>query len=147
MSSWLPPFIWAAGLRILSSVPGEAYPAAPFPLADKAVHFIEYAALGALLARALARSSAWRSRAIAAVSVALAALYGAADEWHQTGVSGRMAEWDDLLADGVGACVGAAAAACWIARARRRHLDGGPAPNAAPGPDVQFAAQVRERRG
>lgn len=35
--------------------------------------------------------------------VALVLAWGAVDEWHQSGVDGRVASWTDLVTDGVGA--------------------------------------------
>lgn len=73
----------------------------PAPL-DKLAHFVEYAVLGFLLCRGLGKSS-WRW----ILALALAAFYGFIDELHQSFVPSREASGWDLLADGVGAFVGA----------------------------------------
>ena len=81
-------------------------------LSDKFLHIAAYAPLGFLFLRALAggrlAAITW-PRALAAV--ALSVLYGFTDEIHQLYVPGRTADPLDLLADGVGAAIGAAALA------------------------------------
>jgi len=79
------------------------------PFRDKGVHLVEYGTLGALMAHALratyprARSTwMWSLAAIATV------LWGALDEIHQAYVPGRNSDVGDLIADAVGAVVGAA---------------------------------------
>jgi VanZ family protein len=80
--------------------------------ADKPWHAIGYLGLAVVVVRALAgglpRRIAWRT---VATAVLLVVLYGASDEVHQMFVPGRTAALDDLLADTIGACVGASL--CW----------------------------------
>lgn len=71
--------------------------------ADKAVHFLLFAVLAALLGR---RTATTGLGAPLSVAVLLATLYGAGTEALQAVVPGRSAEWADLLADGVGALAG-----------------------------------------
>ena len=80
----------------LSSLPGSA--AGIPPPWDKLAHALEYALLAFLLGRGLGR---WDG------AVALAVLYGLSDELHQRYVPGREASAGDLLADAVGALIGA----------------------------------------
>lgn len=118
----------AAGLLALA-VPaglwfGGAQPVAvglvPSPW-DKLAH----AAVFAVLAAAIACASGLRGSRMAWLAFAGALMVGVADEWHQASLPGRLAGWDDLAADAVGALVGAL-----LARASRRlHPDG---PDAAP---------------
>lgn len=69
---------------------------------DKAIHCAEYGGFAFLIARAL------RPHARAAViAVILATLYGVSDELHQSFVPGRSSDVFDVLADGVGAALGA----------------------------------------
>lgn len=84
----------------------------PFDAPDYYAHGVSYAVLGALLTRALAggrlAAMTWRFAAVAAL---LATLYGVSDEFHQSFVPGRIASLSDIIADGIGAAVGAFAAA------------------------------------
>ena len=79
---------------------------------DKSWHAVGYLGLAVVVVRGLAgglpRRITWRT---AVVAVLVSVLYGASDEVHQMFVPGRTAAWDDLLADAVGACVGASL--CW----------------------------------
>ncbi len=95
---------WAALLFGLSSLPAGSTPTSPFsfPGDDKVVHAGAYAVLGGLLRVALGRTGP---------AVALAAAYGASDEFHQAFVPGRDADVFDWLVDVAGAVLGAALAA------------------------------------
>jgi VanZ family protein len=135
LGAWAPPLLWAAGIFLLSSLPVRTG-RTRIPFGDKAFHAAEYAVLGFLCARAWAAGRpAGARRAAAIAGAALAALYGAGDEFHQSFVPEREAEWGDLLADAAGAALGAAA----FALASRRISgaaspgSGGPAPR-KPGP-------------
>jgi VanZ family protein len=90
-------------------------------LTDKHEHLGAYAVFAALLVWGLTdRSPARMTWATAASAVALAALYGASDEWHQSFVPGREVSALDLAADTAGAAAAAAAMRAWaIIRARR----------------------------
>ena len=94
---------------------------------DKQVHGALYGALAILLVRARTRGDipaiTVRDAAIAWV---IATVYGATDEFHQSFVPGRSADWLDLAADAAGAF--AAVSALWACgiiarsvRARSRH--------------------------
>jgi len=85
-------------------------PGLPRNLSDKAAHFLVYGALGGTLVRALAggRSARMTARCIGAAT-AIAILYGVSDEIHQTFVPPRTPDWRDVVADAIGALVGAAA--------------------------------------
>jgi len=84
--------------------------------ADKLLHLMEYAALGALLALPLGALGLRPLRAFA-LAVGLASAYGASDEIHQIWVPHRDADVTDWAADTAGAALGAAAA---LRRARAR---------------------------
>ena len=75
---------------------------------DKLYHFIEYAILGGLLARALlkAKPSIVPPQLIWGLAAVLSILYGASDEWHQTFVPGRFATLADWVADALGSVAG-----------------------------------------
>jgi VanZ family protein len=81
------------------------------PNLDKLVHFTLYAVQAWLLYRSvrwpgLSRLSLARSLAI----VGVMAVWGVADETHQTWIPGRAMEGDDVAADVAGAAAGAVAA-------------------------------------
>ena len=79
-------------------------------LPDWLTHGFAYATLSLLLCRAMAGGLgaplSWRA---AALSLALATLYGVSDEWHQSFVPGRDASAADVGKDLIGASVAAAA--------------------------------------
>ena len=89
-------------------------------MSDKLEHALAYSGLGALLLRALAGGLRRPVTARAAVlAVAIAALYGASDEFHQHFVPHRSMDAYDLLADTAGARPRPAALYAWgIIRAR-----------------------------
>ena len=91
---------------------------------DKALHFLEYGALAALLLFAL-RSSEVAARRAGLLAVAVVSLYGASDELHQAFVPGRSCDARDWAADTVGAalCVAGWAGSRRLSGAR---LDIGP---------------------
>ena len=87
----------------------------------KCAHLTEYAILGGLALRAIAPNRAisfaerrWR---IAGAALALAALYAASDEYHQSFVPSRGASVRDVLIDTCGACIGIGVILLW----RKRH--------------------------
>ena len=84
--------------------------AVPPAFSDKILHIGSYAALGLTVFRAFAGARFDRmtpARALAAVLVCI--LYGISDEFHQSFVPGRTPDARDLVADGVGAALGAGA--------------------------------------
>jgi VanZ family protein len=90
---------------------------------DKLMHLLAYAGLGVLLLRALSRR--WMDRVtprIGLVAVAIAALYGASDEIHQSFVPGRSMETLDLLADATGAALASSVFWAWGIIGRRHGL-------------------------
>ena len=106
-----------AMLFALSSQP--TLPAPPGGLSYYHAHFAAYAGLAAVTARAKAggvRAVSW-SAVLAAV--AISSLYGVSDEYHQTFVPGRTFDPLDIVADVVGAVVGAGATSAWSIIRRR----------------------------
>ncbi len=96
LSRFLPP----AGVMLLifafSSQPAEVFTRYVWwdALWEKGGHFIGYALLGAAWWYALRRFlPAW----------GWSVLYALSDEWHQTFVPGRSADWRDILVDALGA--------------------------------------------
>jgi VanZ family protein len=84
-------------------------------LHDKLLHATEYAVLGGLLVHAL-RMAGLRPAAALFVAVALASLFGATDEFHQSFVPGRNSDVADWMADTLGAAVGALVATIALRR-------------------------------
>ena len=82
-------------------------PILPLPHLDKVAHFMEYAALGIFLYRAL-RLSGGHRREAALVTLALVAGLGFGDEKLQSRVPGRDSSGLDWVADMVGGIAGIA---------------------------------------
>ena len=122
---WLPAIVWAAlifagstDLLAASHTGGwlEAivaavlrHPASPEQFdrlhfaVRKAGHLLEYAILGSLLFRAIREDRpGWKLR-WALGAIAIAALYAASDEWHQSFVPTRTASVWDVVIDTTGA--------------------------------------------
>jgi VanZ family protein len=97
---------WLSSQRQLD-LPGDA-----FDGRDKLIHAAVWCLLGVLLALVAARPS-WRG---AAVAVGVAVAFGAVDELHQATVPGRDASLLDLVADLVGASIGAVVTTWYSAR-------------------------------
>lgn len=108
--NWGPAVIWMAATFAVSH---QSRVEIPFGAPDYIGHGVSYAVLGALLMRALAGGTLRGMRTgLILPAVLIAAVYGVSDEFHQSFIPGRMASVSDIVADGVGALVGACAAAC-----------------------------------
>jgi VanZ family protein len=95
---WLPVVAWAAVIFAFSSVPHLGTGLGTWDtVLRKGAHITEYAVLGALLYRALARE---------AVALAAGIAYAATDELHQHFVQGRHASPVDVAIDAVGVALG-----------------------------------------
>jgi VanZ family protein len=142
LKSWLPVFVWMGLIFLGSTDQGSHTHTAGFiepllrwlmPHASretidrihfgirKCAHITEYSILGGLALRALAPKSAavfaekqWK---IVGLALAVAALYAASDEFHQSFVPSRGASVVDVLIDTCGACIGIAVVLFW----RMRH--------------------------
>lgn len=105
---WLPPLAWCT---IIFSQSAFATPRVVphWPHFDKVLHAGVYALLGLLFYRALDTLAGLTGRRalILALSAVMATLFGAGDEWHQSFVPARSAEFADLLADFTGGVLGA----------------------------------------
>jgi VanZ family protein len=108
--AWLPALLYMALIWALSSTELPELPLTRFPMRDKLIHTIEYAALALFVAHAAVRTWPDRTRArLAAVAILIAGAWGVLDEIHQAFVPGRSSEIADVLADVLGASVGATA--------------------------------------
>lgn len=111
-SAWVPVALYAAFIFTLSSMPVSAPPPFLKFRVDWIFHMLEYSVLGALFARALARTlDLHDGRALVLAALAAGALTGASDEWHQSFVPSRNCDPADVAADSLGAMAGAAV---WI---------------------------------
>jgi VanZ family protein len=98
LTVWLPVVAWAAVIFAFSSVPHLGTGLGTWDtVLRKGAHITEYAVLGALLYRALARE---------AVALAAGIAYAATDELHQHFVQGRHASPVDVAIDAVGLALG-----------------------------------------
>jgi VanZ family protein len=109
---WLPPAAYMLLVFYLSSQ-SRPMPIVTEHVWDKLLHFAEYAALGALLFRALRGEELSWALAFVAAAVVTAA-YGATDEWHQSFVPLRDASVRDWLTDLLGGAAGAGLYGTWI---------------------------------
>lgn len=104
---WVPVIAYALFIFVFSSIPEPPQLIPLFPHSDKVTHFVEYAALGFLLLRALdSTKTSHTGFNLRAMAVILAIIYGISDELHQHFVPGRFMELWDLLSDGFGAYAG-----------------------------------------
>lgn len=110
MKYWAPPVLYMALIFVISSMEQPPLPMPEFEwlTIDKLYHFIEYAILGGLLARAFvkAKPSIVPSHLVWSIAALLSIFYGASDEWHQTFVPGRFATFADWVADVLGTIAG-----------------------------------------
>lgn len=107
MSYWLPPVLLCSIIFLQSCfATPDVLPSWPFQ--DKFLHLGVYGLLGALWARAFNTLPAWQGRKwpLLLISVTLATLYGFSDEWHQSYVAARSAEFADIIADFIGSILG-----------------------------------------
>ena len=98
--AFLPAALYYGLIYVLSDRPIRGIPRL-FPLQDKIFHFILYAVFGLLLIQGLNRvrvEKAVRFAALIALGIAAAGL----DEFHQSFVPGRTADWADAAADILG---------------------------------------------
>jgi VanZ family protein len=119
---WTPVILYAALIYFLSSNSFH------FPWfqrtqnvhGDWLVHVVEYSIFGALVCRALSRQSFFNrsARRLFIAVVLTGVLYGASDEFHQRYVSNRDSSLSDVVADTVGAALGAW---IWLMKTRKNH--------------------------
>jgi VanZ family protein len=101
---WLPAFIMV-GVSILSGSAGVQTGPIRFTGMDKLGHLVVFGLLAVAWVRALREEVSPKRRWLAAVLLTTG--FGLADELHQLTNPDRYFEWGDLLADGLGAMIGA----------------------------------------
>ena len=113
---WVPPLLWMALIFVVSAQP--VLPHAPGVFVDtllkKVAHVVEYAVLTVLWWRVWAARR--RSGAAILVAGAVAVLYAASDEFHQTFVPGRHGQVSDVLIDSIGCILAAVEVWHWERR-------------------------------
>lgn len=105
--AWLPAVLWAAVLFLLSAIPGQGIPTVHFPGFDKVVHAAVYAVAGALIFRALRRTTSLTPVRAVLYAAVIATAYGVTDEIHQSFVPFREPDVRDGIADAAGGLLGA----------------------------------------
>ena len=115
---YLPMFGTMAVIFLLSHQPGDSLHLPLFAGADKIAHAVAYATLAATAVFAISRPQQERQPWLTALfSIAICAMYGLSDEFHQSFIAGRSVSAADFLAD----CLGATAyVALWYRWQRYR---------------------------
>jgi VanZ family protein len=105
--AWGPVLAYVVVIALLSSYP-QPQAASLFTYEDKILHLGEYGILGALLARAMARTAPGEATlATYAGAVAWGTLIGVADEIYQASTPGRSSSLADLATDVGALCLAA----------------------------------------
>ncbi|HZC81982.1 MAG TPA: VanZ family protein [Nitrospiraceae bacterium] len=107
---WVPVLCYAGLIFFLSDQPHpeEYVPVFAFQGGDKLGHALEYSVLGILCYRAFRHAAGeWASRYALYLAIVASIGYGVSDEFHQYFVPLRKADGWDVLADTIGASLGA----------------------------------------
>lgn len=104
---WVPPIAWAIIIFLFSSL--TVTPTSEIYWKDfivkKSAHIIEYGIFAALIYRALRGEGVEKINA-ALISILIATVYGATDEFHQGFTPGREPRVRDVVFDTIGAIAG-----------------------------------------
>ena len=118
---WGPALAWMAVTFYISH---QSVVSIPMGAPDYVAHGVSYAGLGVMLMRGLAggrlAAMSWR---LVLVATLIGGLYGVSDEFHQSFIPGRYPSVSDVIADTVGALIGASAAALLGRTLNRRTLN------------------------
>lgn len=115
--AYLPFVLACAAISIVSHLSEPPIPEAlVFRFSDKLMHAAAYSVVGALAFLGAARRRLSLTRAAVVEAVLLATLHGALDEVHQSFVPKRLASVGDVVADLVGATLGALVMAALLRR-------------------------------
>jgi VanZ family protein len=108
---WAPVVLYMAGIFFVSSL---SEPPMPSNVSDVSLHSASYFGLTLLLIRALSGNQ-WGGVSLATLAAAwgIAAAYGVTDEWHQSFVPSRYAEWRDVVANAIGAFAAVVIVGAW----------------------------------
>jgi len=105
---WAPLLAYMALIWHLSSGPVYLFPSLDIPFKDKIAHMAEYSLFGLLAARAFFPEVKGGRRALFAVTILAAAVWGGIDEAHQSFVPSRQADAADFAVDAAGGAAGCA---------------------------------------
>lgn len=106
--------LWSAGVTALSAMPGGTVNLPVFPHADKLAHFGMFFVGAFILAAALRQSFRWSPWVVVPAVIAVMAVLGAIDEWHQLFTPGRSGgDLGDWMADSLGGICGVLALYAW----------------------------------
>ncbi|MGE0086522.1 MAG: VanZ family protein [Desulfococcaceae bacterium] len=104
---WMPVLVYCLLIYVQSEFPSPFRLPKSLPQGDKLLHFAGYALLGFLFFRAFHASLPRKSTVfIVCISILASAVYGAADEFHQSFVRYRTSDIMDFMADMMGAVTG-----------------------------------------
>lgn len=109
IARWSVTLAYAAGIYYLSVMPGNGPEF--FPLQDKVFHFVMYAGLAFLFVWSLRITSLRFWPHVPVLAAAFAVAYGALNEINQLRIPYRSAEFMDIVANTLGAALGAYAGA------------------------------------
>lgn len=84
---------------VASHLPTVKPPDLGFNWQDKVFHAVSYAVYGLLVRRAIQTLTSQRIRVL---TLCIGIVWALSDEWHQSFIPGRMAEWGDVIADVIG---------------------------------------------
>ena len=117
--AWVLVVVWAGFIFGLSATPNLRFVQADAIdfLVRKAGHMAAFGILAVLLWRAISYS---RERGAVAFSLALAILYAASDEFHQSFTAGRHPSPVDVAIDSAGAAIALLALTAWLRLRSRR---------------------------
>ena len=106
---WLPALLWAVLIFVLSAWTKPPNINKVVPNADKAVHWSLFSVQSWLVSRALRRGHNLTLPTTLSLAILIASAYGASDEFHQRFVPNRTCDFNDWVADTLGAAAAAAA--------------------------------------
>lgn len=115
--AWAPAALTMAAIWLLSSSSAPGVPIDVLPFRDRGAHFLAYGTLSFFVAHAPIRTGERRRARVWLFAVYTAVLWGLLDEIHQAFVPGRSPDLVDLVADGLGASVGAFLRVLFVRRA------------------------------
>jgi len=122
LANYGPLILYAALIFGVSSIPKLPTPDIGITFIDKIAHFLEYAVFIILALRAFVQPPiAAKGYRLYLIGMLAALVYAVADEYHQSYVPGRTADWYDVVADSLGIWCGAMGYMLMGRRKRMRH--------------------------